>query len=150
MPSPDPSHQKDLDHFNKCYAKIRPYLRRNTFPLKAGWKYQKHEESLAVSFSLWESSLVGFAFGLSEMNHFFIAIYSSSKTETIALAAELRRNERKVRASLGKAFFWEDDNDFLIGEYVDADRPQAAAKRLTIYRDALTPYIDRILPRQNR
>jgi hypothetical protein len=124
-------------------------LVRKTHQPELGWKYSTNRSAVAIFISLWEGSQVGFAFGITSngASSPFISLYCMNTTEERVLQLLLRQSENDIRHSLGRAFFWETDYPYPVGEYVRPNTPQTTASRLATYRDTFTPRLDRIMPR---
>lgn len=150
--NPDIADAMDLDRLRRCYGRVKPYLSQYVFKPALGWRYDINSDAAAVLISLWEGGQVGFAFGIisDAASPPFIALYCSNSREERVVQLLLRRDEREIRKRLGRAFFWKRDGLYPVGEYVLADRPEATARRLAIYRDVFTAHLDRVMPRRFR
>lgn len=147
--SPQIETKEEFARLLRCYEAMRVQLSNVVFRSELGWERTVSRDSMAVLFSLWDAGEVGFAFGITSNGSSapFIAVYCTNAAEERLLHPMLRFNEVEIRRRLGRGFWWEEEHEYPLGEYVREDKPEKIASRLIVYRDAFTPYLNRLKPR---
>lgn len=130
-------------------AQIESTLHR-IFPPEERWgciKYKRYPR--AVCFSRWHDLSAGFALmDCSSGKDIAIGVYFGHEPDGGKFIRLMRSAQSAIRERLGHRYLLLDEANrgFPISEDVPYNR-RAIAQRLTLWRDTLSPYLDRLLPR---
>ena len=165
-----PRQGDELRAYRDFCQQVQPVLAEKVFKATDGWRTYRSEKQLSFGFHLWGKA--GFDTGLDSPDNMlsdevklhdgdafprYIGIYCSTKTLAEALTNLVRPHLDELKACLGDFILSQDqresDGSWTYWEPIWAylsndDNCEAVVKRMMAYRDALTCYLDQILPRK--
>lgn len=140
---------EDVAHFRAHLSSMKPFLRQMVFDPRAGWRWANDLKNFEASFSLWAGNRIGFVLGMRghSPRDFNIGVYCNRKADGLTLLALLDAHRHEILRYIS----WPREfstADTPVYARIERSDPVHICRKLTAFRNILTPHLDRICPRR--